>query len=157
MGLNKAVVNLKDLLSAVVKVNLLAAKNKKIDIENEATSDLEIVADRYILETISGNFINNAIKFSYPDSIIKVRGYREDKHVVISVTDHGTGISQTALKNLLEVDTKISTPGTEDEKGTGLGLKICKEFAAIHNGRMEVKSEPGHGSTFKFIFPEEPV
>jgi signal transduction histidine kinase len=157
MGLNKAVVNLKDLLSAVVKVNLLAAKNKKIDIENEATSDLEIVADRYILETISGNFINNAIKFSYPDSIIKVRGYREDKHVVISVTDYGTGISQTALKNLLEADTKISTPGTEDEKGTGLGLKICKEFAAIHNGRMEVKSEPGHGSTFKFIFPEEPV
>ncbi|MCE1189000.1 MAG: tetratricopeptide repeat-containing sensor histidine kinase [Ignavibacteria bacterium] len=153
MGLNPSSLNLKALLDSSARSNMLMAKNKNLKLILEVEDNFLITADKFILETIAGNFINNAIKFSFPDNKIVIAANMDEKMVHVSVTDFGKGMNTEILDKLMKIDTKVTTIGTKGEKGTGLGLKICKEFAALHNGKIEIVTSPDKGSKFTFSFP----
>lgn len=112
-----------------------------------------ILADRNMLSTILRNLLTNAIKFSQRNGKVHVSASKNDNEVVVSVRDHGVGIAADRIGKLFAIGESESTPGTNNEKGTGLGLLICKEFIDKHNGRIWAESEEGKGSVFSFALP----
>jgi signal transduction histidine kinase len=84
---------------------------------------------------------------------VEVKAISDNKQVEISVSDTGIGIDKETISKLFRIDANISKPGTDNEKGTGLGLFLCKEFIEKHGGRIWVESEEGRGSTFRFCLP----
>jgi len=135
-------------------VNLLysTAKNKNISI----TYDLEIIeifADRNMLNTILRNLISNAIKYTKSEGKIQIFARDDGKFAQFTIKDNGVGMSQENVSKLFKITEKISLPGTENEKGTGLGLLLCKEFVERHGGKIWVESELGKGSKFMFTIP----
>lgn len=115
--------------------------------------DLEIFADNRMLMTIFHNLISNAIKFSYSEGIIEIIATPTNDAVEITVSDVGVGMSRELSRTLFKIDEHFSTPGTSNEKGSGLGLILCKDFIEMHNGKIWVDSRPGKGSRFIFTIP----
>jgi signal transduction histidine kinase len=103
--------------------------------------------------TVFRNLVSNGIKFSYPDSEIIISAKENADTVEISVTDYGVGIHTSDIDKLFRIDVSHSTIGTGHEKGTGLGLILCREFVERHGGRIWVESEISKGSSFKFELP----
>ncbi|WKZ68274.1 MAG: tetratricopeptide repeat-containing sensor histidine kinase [Melioribacteraceae bacterium] len=153
LGINKVKLNLHELLTSLSSTYRLASKNKNIALKIDSDEMTEFIGDKFVIETVIGNFVDNAIKFSPNGSEVIVSGQRKNNTIEISVKDSGVGIDEKVRENLFKVDFKYSSPGTNNEKGTGLGLKICKEFAELHGGTIEVKSEVGNGSTFILKIP----
>ncbi len=147
-------INIHDLLHSVLMFFEEPAKSKEIKIKTTIASDLSLVADHNMLNTILRNLISNAIKFSYRQSTILISMTQNIDMVLLEVEDHGTGIEPEDQAKLFQIDTNQSNPGTEEEKGTGLGLILCKDFVDKHNGQIEVESEPGKGSKFTVILPQ---
>lgn len=112
-----------------------------------------ILADRNMLSTILRNLLTNAIKFSERNSKVHVSAKKNDKEILVSVKDQGVGIPAEKIGKMFTIGESESTPGTNNEKGTGLGLLICKEFIDKHNGRIWAESEEGKGSVFSFALP----
>jgi two-component system, sensor histidine kinase and response regulator len=135
-----------DLLSAT-------AEAKRIRIKCTRTANLTAFADADMLKTILRNLISNAIKFTGVNGVITIKAEDNDGEVTIGICDTGVGISAENLGKLFDVARVYSTPGTAKEKGTGLGLLLCKEFVEMHGGRIWVSSEPGRGSLFSFTLP----
>lgn len=134
--------------------NFLLKKNLQIDFS--AGENALIYSDKYILDTVLRNLISNAIKYSFPSTEIKISsGRNEDQSVFVSIIDSGIGMKKETLDGLFRIDINNSTPGTDQEQGTGLGLIICNEFLKLINGTLEVESEPGKGSTFTIKLPVE--
>jgi len=126
---------------------------KKIKLENKIDNKLIVFADRDMLNSILQNLITNAIKFTHDNGQIKLSAKINDKLSEISVTDTGIGMSHLAINKLFKISEKQTSHGTAQEKGTGLGLLLCKEFIEKHGGSMWVKSELGNGSVFTFSIP----
>ncbi len=99
------------------------------------------------------NLISNAIKFTPESGSVTLSAQVARQQVKVSITDTGVGMSPEVVSKLFRIDTKHSTKGTADEKGTGLGLILCKEFIEKNGGRIGVESEPGKGSVFFFTLP----
>jgi signal transduction histidine kinase len=106
-----------------------------------------------MLKMILRNLISNAIKFTNKDGQIDISAAKTDSIITISVLDNGIGITPNNLTKLFELSQVFSTTGTEEEKGTGLGLMLCKEFVEKHGGKIWAESEYGKGSEFKFTMP----
>jgi PAS domain S-box-containing protein len=144
-------------LSAIVDVQFDVFKNaaasKNINLTNHITNETNVYADRDMVKTIFLNLINNAIKFTRPGGNINVNAAVKNNDVEISVEDNGVGIEEPVLLNMFKLDKSHSTLGTLKEKGTGLGLLICKEFAELNNGKIWAESEAGKGSVFIFTLP----
>lgn len=130
---------------------LAQAKNMQVLVENEF--DLTVHTDQQMIGTVLRNLIGNAIKFSYPESNIILRSFQQDRELTISVSDFGVGIEQEVQKDLLLVGSRHSTTGTASEKGTGLGLVLCKEFVDLNGGKLWLESEYGIGTTSYFTLP----
>ena len=126
---------------------------KNIQFLSSIPRDLTIRADRNMIKTILRNLISNAIKFTHKNGKVEVKTIVEDQNVEISVSDTGIGMTNETISKLFRIDADISTKGTENEKGTGLGLFLCKEFVEKHGGKIWVESESGKGSIFKFTLP----
>lgn len=141
-----------ELVQRVVGLLNLSANKKKVIISNQIPKGLEIFADLLMIETVVRNLISNAIKFSYSNHEVTIGISNESQTTspVFFVKDQGVGMEKEQLNNLFRLDKKISTPGTGQESGTGLGLILCKEFLEKHNGSVWVQSEPNKGSTFFF-------
>jgi len=129
-------------------------KSKNIRIKKNTDVNLNIYADYDMLFSILRNIVGNAIKFSKPYSEIKINTSESELYITIEIEDSGIGIDQEKIDKLFRIDSKISTPGTEGEVGTGLGLIICKEFIDKHNGKIVVKSQINIGTSFKLQFPK---
>jgi len=99
------------------------------------------------------NIISNAIKFTNQNGQINIYAEKVDKNAIITVSDNGIGIDKNILPKLWELRTDNTTLGTNNEKGTGFGLILCKELIEKHNGQIWVESEVGKGSDFKFTLP----
>ena len=106
-----------------------------------------------MFETVFRNLVGNAIKFTNENGTILISANKENSFCKISVKDDGVGISEENIAKIFRIDSKHKTPGTMGEKGTGLGLILCKEFVEKHGGKIEVKSEVGKGSRFSFTLP----
>jgi signal transduction histidine kinase len=114
-----------------------------------------VEADREMLKTILRNLISNSIKFSFPKSKIIFSASESDDFVYITIEDFGVGISSAIKAKLFAIDEKISTLGTNNEIGTGLGLVLCKEFMTCHNGAISIKDKSSMGSIFELKFPKK--
>ena len=135
------------------------AENKSITLINQIPKDIYVDADENMLLTILRNFVSNAIKFTPNRGEITlnakaIKGENKRDYTEITVKDSGIGISKENQAKLFQIAENISTEGTDNEKGTGLGLILCKEFVEKHGGKIEVESEVGKGSKFIFTLPE---
>lgn len=137
-------------------INLLRdeATQKNITITMNAPQKLITRVDQAMLNTILRNLLSNAVKFTHPGGKITVRAQLKHHLLKLSVTDNGIGISKEARENLFRIDMTCTTRGTENEKGSGLGLILCKEFVEKHGGQIWVESEVGRGSIFSFTIPQ---
>lgn len=130
-----------------------SADQKQITLEHICLPLISVTADLEMIKTILRNLVSNAIKYTHPGGRVTIQVTPANRSVDISIEDTGIGMSRRVYKNLMKKDAFFSTSGTKNEKGTGLGLLICKEFVEIHGGRISVKSKPGQGSKIQFTLP----
>ncbi|MGL1886946.1 MAG: HAMP domain-containing histidine kinase [Reichenbachiella sp.] len=129
------------------------AEEKSISIINKVEASIPLFADHHMIKSILRNIISNSLKFTREGGTITVNSMTNVNHLTISIADTGVGMSPITLSKLFELDSKISEPGTNNEKGTGLGLLLVKEFTDQHQGRIWVESEEGQGSQFHIELP----
>ena len=152
LDLNKDIIQINEQVKQTIKQTELMAVQKNIQIINYTKSD-SVFGDKNLFDTVLRNLISNAIKFSESNKQIYVNSFVRDKEVVISVKDEGLGFTNEIKNKLFKIESKHSTPGTSGEKGTGLGLKLCKEFVEINGGEIWAESQLYGGSTFYFTIP----
>ena len=131
----------------------LAKKN--LIIKNNIAPDVFILADKHMLTTIIRNLISNALKYCNKDGEITVALQSNASETQISISDTGVGIDPKVLKNLFNVHKLISKEGTDHEKGSGLGLQICKALVERHNGKIWFESDLGIGATCHFTLSKK--
>ncbi len=152
---NPVPVNLNMLTENVIELFSQTAGKKQVQLINKIETELEIECDVEMTETILRNLISNAIKFSYENSSIIIGNktkINDNGDYVIFVKDFGIGLSSEAQNKILNNNEKYTTPGTNREIGTGLGLMITKEFVEKHNGKLWLESKKNEGTTFYFSF-----
>ncbi len=130
-----------------------SATSKNIQLIIAHTPDIKIYVDLNILNTILRNLISNSIKYTNSGGLIEINVTKQPHDVEFKISDNGVGMSKETQKKLFRIDTNVSTIGTSNEKGTGLGLILCVEFIEKLNGKICVESELGKGSTFIFTLP----
>jgi signal transduction histidine kinase len=146
-------INLHELLKLEIENFNTSAAQKQITLNHCIARDLNVAADLQMVKTVLRNLISNAIKYTNPGGEITLSAKETEPFVEISVKDNGIGISHKAQHDLFKIDKLQSTAGTNKERGTGLGLLLCKEFVELHGGEIRMESEPGKGSEFKFTLP----
>jgi signal transduction histidine kinase len=129
------------------------AQTKKITITNSNEKQCFVNVHKHSINTVIRNLMSNAIKFTPAGGKITLALMEEQNNVKISISDTGVGMTPEVIDKLFKIDTKITTKGTADEKGTGLGLILCKDFVEKNGGRIWVESTPGKGSSFHFTLP----
>lgn len=129
------------------------ADKKNIHVElHDISTRIEVYADREMISAVLRNLISNAIKFTKSGGYVSVSTLKDESNRVrISVKDTGVGINKIDFPKLLDPNADYTTLGTENEKGTGLGLILCQDFLQKHASGLEIESEPGKGSAFSFI------
>jgi two-component system, sensor histidine kinase and response regulator len=142
------------ILTEIINIFEVKAKLKEITLINDIDKNLVIFADEMMINAIFRNLISNALKYSRKGGKIKTSStFNNPGFIAFSVEDNGIGMTPETISQLFQIDDHLSIPGTENEKGTGLGLILCKEFVELHKGIIEVKSEVDKGSVFKFNVP----
>ncbi len=149
-------IDLRDILTELEELLSISLEQKSISLETNLHENSLIYADKAMINTVIRNLLSNAIKFSNQGGKIIVSHSRNGKGSEISVKDSGVGIPRSKIKMLFRIDENSSTPGTNNEKGTGLGLILYKEFIDKHGGRIWADSREGEGSTFRFSIPDQP-
>ena len=150
---NPVKINLYELLGEEIESFNTSAKQKQIAMNHSIEPNLNVTADLQMVKTILRNLISNAIKFTNINGEISINALEKQQFVEVAVKDDGIGVSSEAQKKLFKIDLFHSTPGTNNERGTGLGLLLCKEFVELHGGSIWTESEPGKGSRFAFTLP----
>lgn len=146
-------VDLVEVTDGVIEIFSMVASLKKIKNREMKPEKMMVNADIDMLKTVVRNLLSNAIKFSKENSEVLVKMEEVDGMAVVSVQDHGCGISEEGQKKLLHTDTHFSTFGTNNEEGSGLGLLLCKDFVVKNGGKLWFTSKEGEGSIFSFSIP----
>ncbi len=133
----------------------LAARAKNITVKDSVDEGITIYADGDMIMTVIRNLVSNAIKFTRPGGAVSISASEADDCVKISVADTGVGIPAEKLKNIFNTGKDNSTGGTAGEKGTGLGLCLCRELVEKHGGEICAESEEGKCSVFVFTLPKQ--
>ena len=145
--------SMNELLSITIPIVNGSALKKNITIENNISTEDLVYADNSLTTTILRNILTNAIKFTHTNGKIIVSTQRKDDFLEVSITDTGVGIEPMNMDKLFRIDSKVTSHGTDNEEGTGLGLILCKEFVEKQGGTIWANSEVGKGSTFTFTLP----
>jgi signal transduction histidine kinase/ligand-binding sensor domain-containing protein len=153
ISFNPMTINLSEIFREDFRILNEMARRKDIELINHFADDLTIVADKNMIKTLLRNLISNAIKFTYKNGKVEVWAASGNKQLEISISDSGIGMTKETISKLFRIDSNLSTNGTENEKGTGLGLILCKEFVEKHRGKIWVESVPGKGSIFRVTLP----
>jgi signal transduction histidine kinase len=133
------------------------AQTKEILLTCEFDGDFEVYADPTILRILLRNLVANSVKFTPNRGWVKVTATQKENLTEIAVSDNGIGMDSTLTADILKPDFHTSTPGTNNEKGTGLGLRFCKQAVEKHSGTLRVESEPGVGTTFFITLPNNKI
>lgn len=142
------------LVKGIVDVFNVVGHSKNILISFHSSGEATVQIDIDMLKTVIRNLLSNAIKYSYPGGIVEVEMHIDDnRFVIVDITDHGCGIQNENKQKLLNVKTHITTFGTNQEEGSGLGLLLAKEFVQLNKGELYFVSEEGSGSTFFVKLP----
>lgn len=145
---------LQHLLISATQVLRAEADRKNIRLTVDAPP-VDVYADMNMMQTVVRNLVSNAIKFTNAAGKIEVTAIRKDRFMAVRVCDTGTGIPEDQIEKLFTMH-GVSKPGTQLEKGTGIGLAVCKEFVERNGGSIKVESKVGVGTTFEFtihLFP----
>ncbi len=142
------------IIDNIISLMTPLAQKKEISLVKNINSNINIVADVNMLNTVIRNIVSNSIKFTETNGNITVGAKNFDNYIEVFIEDSGIGISPENISKLFHIDSNISTLGTSNEKGTGIGLILCKEFIEKHNGKIWVESEVGKGTKFTFVIPK---
>lgn len=149
--------HLLDLCKETCSILALHAESKQISINVSIDEDLQVYADQNMVKTIIRNLISNAIKFTPSKGKIEVQAKVTESLTEVLVEDNGRGIHPEELSALFEVKNKVKNKNSSREKGTGLGLILCREFVEANHGSIRAESQPQKGSRFIFTLPKAPV
>ncbi|WP_066633453.1 sensor histidine kinase [Labilibacter marinus] len=147
-------VNIKEFVEKVVDQQSEAWGVKDITINKNISDCVCAHIDEKMFESILRNLLSNAIKFTPTNGEVSIKANNENQKCIIEVVDSGVGMSKTQLDSLFSVNNTISSLGTNNEKGTGLGLVLCKEMVDKNNGIIQVKSILGEGTQFEIALPQ---
>ena len=147
--------NLKEKVADILNVLRGNAVQKEICLINNIPENIFVNADPNMLQSVIQNLVSNAIKFTNHKGSISVDAEEKNNIYNISVKDNGVGIDQKDIHKLFRIDVQFTMLGTEREKGTGIGLNLCKELIEKHGGKIWVESELGKGTTFIFTLPKD--
>ena len=144
-------------LSSIIQETIdhfeLNAKSKNLTLNYIHSDEIEVYANENMLKTVLRNLISNSIKFTNLNGRVDVFVLHKTDHIEITISDNGVGMSSRACKKLFNISTNITSVGTANEEGSGLGLVLCKEFVEKLGGKIWVVSKKGKGSDFKFTLP----
>ena len=146
-------IDVDQVINGVVELLNASALKKSITLSTNLATGCKIFADKEMISSVLRNLISNAIKFTHPKGKVSVNASCKDNEVRVEVKDSGVGIKPEVMAGLFRIGRNISTPGTQNEEGTGLGLILCMEFISRHNGRLWAESVTGKGSRFIFTLP----
>jgi PAS domain S-box-containing protein len=148
-------VNLSGIIDEVAATVRFQAVGKRISIVADYSGAVGAYADEDMVKLIVRNILSNALKFTPHGGSVRIELLDEGDFLAVSITDTGVGISDENIDKILSDDKYLTTYGTENEKGTGLGLKLCKSFIALNGGVLKIASELDRGTTFSFTLPKE--
>ena len=153
VSVNPEPVHVETLVDDAISVLEQPLDAKNISLKKDLDSAVYVWCDRDMLGTALRNLLSNAVKFTHYGGSASVRVADAGGTVLIEIADTGVGMSQEAVARLFRMDRKVQTAGTNDEKGSGLGLLLVSEYIEENNGRIDVESTPGEGTTFRVTLP----
>ncbi len=145
--------NLALVVNHIIETNKLQAESKDLKTFNKVAPDAEIFADKNLISTVIRNLLSNAIKFTPKNGTIEIGYNSEEASFRLWVKDTGTGIPEEMREDIFRLSTARTRQGTRGERGSGLGLLLCKEFVEMHNGTISIESKVNEGSTFVIDIP----
>ena len=145
--------NLTSLIRENINLHRILADKKGIMLHTTETDEVYAYGDRDMINSVIRNLLTNAVKFTR-DGKVEIQVKSNGDKIEVKVMDEGIGMSEENQKRLFRIDEKFKSTGTAGEKGTGLGLIICREFVERHGGEIRVRSKPNEGSTFAFTIPK---
>lgn len=154
IAFNPMEINIAQIFDEIIKLFSQNSKNKNIKLEKKCDQLQKVFADSNMLNTIIRNLVSNGIKFTKEGGTISLSAEELNNVVQITVRDSGVGISKENIDKLFKVENNFTTTGTNSEKGTGLGLVLCKELVEKHHGKIWVESELGKGTKFIIRLPK---
>lgn len=146
-------VRIPDLVAEITGLYQLSLLQKELELKQNLNPNITVYCDPKAIHTILRNLVSNAIKFSYPGSVIQVKAETSDEVTVLCVSDQGKGISEEVRDKLFTGDAFQSDPGTKNETGTGLGLLICKDLAEVNQGKLWFENQKEGGTAFFIALP----
>lgn len=153
ISINLQTLRLSSIIHEIIEISNANVKVKNISLNQISSEEVEVYSDKDLLKIILRNLVSNAIKFTMPGGNINISVKTEKRLAEITISDNGVGIDTGLLNKLFNIDTNITSRGTSNEKGSGLGLLLCKEFVEKLGGKIWVESIKGKGSDFKFTLP----
>ena len=153
--LQPELVDLHDLVEKSTDAHASNAQAKHIQMTNVLPSPFEVRLDLNTMQVVLNNLISNAVKFTPDGGHILISGHQSETEICLSVKDTGVGMSEDVIRRLFLLEGTYSTPGTENENGTGLGLVLVKDFVQKNGGHLEVHSELGEGTEFVIHLPSK--
>lgn len=150
------VINLHELVANKAQLFEMSLKNKNLTFHNKVSPETFAFADLDQIRLVLRNLITNAIKFTPKGGEISISSYIQEDKLIVSVIDTGIGIEKKKIDAIFKLNSNHSTQGTEGEKGTGLGLLLCKEFVENNGGALWIESQIKKGTTFSFSLPLKP-
>jgi len=149
----KSKIDLCEVSKSILELYKEIANSKNIELTSNISNSIFLYADLYMIETVLRNLVSNGIKFTYPRGRVSISAAIKNDLAEVTVEDNGIGITPDNQKRLFGIDKQYRMDGTANEKGTGLGLILCKDFVGKSNGTISVESELNKGSKFTFTVP----
>lgn len=150
---NFQLVAIDELVHKAIKSVDSMLRNKQLEVVYDTADRLMVNVDVNMMATIMRNLLSNAAKFSHVNGIIRVSVVQQSETIKVQVQDKGIGMSQEVLNKITNKNSYFTIEGTKNERGSGLGLNLCKDFVEMHSGVFMIESEQGKGSTFSFTIP----
>jgi two-component system sensor histidine kinase/response regulator len=152
--------NIHSLIKSVLTLFAMQADSKNITLEFADHEEVYGLFDPELISVVIRNLVSNALKFTPHGGTVTVKAYKvtnqfDEKRAVIEISDTGTGMSSEIIDNLLNKSIHFTTYGTDNEKGSGLGFQLCKEFITMNKGQITIESSPGEGSSFLINLPAQ--
>lgn len=151
--LNSVNINLMVIIREIESLFLISLRNKKLKVVLDVEDSIAVYADKEMLSTTLRNLLSNAIKFSNKEGEIKISALADKNLITVIVEDEGAGIAPDKISKLFQLDKIMTSEGTDGEKGTGLGLILCKEFVEKNGGKIWAENKEGTGIKFCFTLP----
>lgn len=153
--IKKETLNLQEIINENIELYKKNAIEKEITVKNSLNQNINVLVDRNSVNTVVRNILNNAIKFTPKGGFVEFKVKESNNDIELCIEDNGIGMSGETIGKLFKIDENFTTLGTNNEKGTGLGLTICNDIVNKNNWKMKIESKLGKGTMFKILIPNE--